>query len=301
MKLPAILGLFLLSASSFAATPAAPAAASCDRECLRGTITQVLFAFAEHDVSKLPVAANIRVTEDAVEKPLDKVGLVRSVTKLRGYRQDVIDERAGQALAGVLVEEAGAPAILVVRVKVESEKISELELVTTRSKADGMLFVIDYYTVADKAMNLVPKPSQLGTREQMIATAMFYPRGLNSAKSFNSVGTPFAPETRRIENGSLMAGIGCTFAPGCADIGNQSLKVFEMLGKVTLRDMLVDERTGIVAFRLSWNKGAPPSDKLTAWELFKVWDGKIHAVEAYIRVFPPAQEAGGWPVRAAQP
>jgi hypothetical protein len=285
-----------------AATAVALPLPHCDRECLRGALGQVLYALVDHDVSRLPVAANLRVTEDGVEKALDKVSLVRSVSKLRGYRQDVIDERSGQALASVLVEEAGAPVILVVRAKLEGDALRELEFVSTRSRTDGMIFTIDHYTTADKAMNLVPRPAQLATREDALEIALHYPRGLNSAKTFNAVGTPFAPAARRIENGALMAGPGCTFNPGCADIGNQPLTIFERLGKVTLRDVLVDERTGIVALRLSWNqRGEPGSDKLTAWELFKVWDRQIHAVEAYIRLFTPTQELGGWPIRVAQP
>src|SRR5690348_16304954 len=95
MKTVAALCLILLSSSAFAAT--APnsrslAPPACDRECLRGMVTQVLYALVEHDTSKLPVAGNLRVTEDGIEKPLAKVGLVRTVTWLRGYRQDVIDE-----------------------------------------------------------------------------------------------------------------------------------------------------------------------------------------------------------------
>ena len=31
-------------------------AATCDRECLRGKVTQLLYAFLKHDVSGLPVA-----------------------------------------------------------------------------------------------------------------------------------------------------------------------------------------------------------------------------------------------------
>jgi hypothetical protein len=97
---------------------AAQTAATCDRECLRGKITQLLYAFVKHDVSKLPVADTWRVTEDAIEKPLAKVGLVNTVTRLRGFRQDIIDERAGVAGADVVVEESGAPVLLVVRLKV---------------------------------------------------------------------------------------------------------------------------------------------------------------------------------------
>jgi hypothetical protein len=303
MKSVLALCLILWSSTAFAAEPArapAGAAPACDRECLRGKITEVVYALVEHDVSKLAVAPTLRVTEDAVEKPLAKVGLVRSVTKLRGYRQDILDERAGQAVAGVMVEESGAPLILVVRIKVDSEqKLSELELVATRSRADGMLFNIEAYSGAPvKAMNIVPRPEQLATREQAIEIAMHYPRGLSNAKTLNAVGTPFAKDAYRLENGALMAGPGCTFAPGCSDIGNQSLAVFERLGRVTVRDIVVDERMGIVIMRLSWNASGPGSDKLTAWEMFKVYDGQIHMVQAYMRVFPPALDLGGWPIRA---
>ena len=95
------------------------AATACDRECLRGRITEVLYALVEHDTAKLPVASLLRVTEDGVEKPLAQVGLVRSVTKLAGHRQDIIDERTGQAVAGVMVEESGAPVILALRVRLD--------------------------------------------------------------------------------------------------------------------------------------------------------------------------------------
>ncbi|MBN9507044.1 MAG: hypothetical protein J0I69_13565 [Altererythrobacter sp.] len=291
----------LLSATAAVAQPAAgpaSAAAACDRECLRGKVTEVLYALVEHDVGKLAVAPTLRVTEDGVEKPLDQVGLVRSVTKLRGYRQDTLDERTGQAVTAVMVEEAGAPIILVVRAKVDGDqRLNELELVTTRSRADGMIFAIDAYSgAAAKAMNIAPAPARLAPREQAIEIAMHYPRGLSSAKTFNAVGTPFAPEAYRLENGALMAGPGCTFAPGCEDIGNQSLAIFERLGRVTVRDIVVDERMGIVMMRLSWNRSGPGSDKLTAWEMFKVYDGQIHMVQAYMRVFSPEQELGGWPI-----
>ena len=291
----------IVSSTALAAQPArapAAAAAACDRECLRGQVTEVLHALIHDDVGKLAVADGLRVTEDGVEKPLAQVSLVRTVTRLRGYRQDVIDERAGVAVAGVMVEESGAPIILVVRLKVDGEaKLSEIELVATRGRADGLLYAIDAYSGAPSlAMNVVPRPEQLETREEAVAIAMHYPRGLSEAQTFDAIGTPFSPDAYRIENGALMAGPGCTFAPGCADIGGQSLAIFKTLGRVTVRDVVVDERTGIVMMRLSWNVRGPGSDKLTAWEMFKIYDGQIHMVEAYIRLFPPELDLGGWPI-----
>jgi hypothetical protein len=286
---------------SLAAQPA-QAQAACDRECLRGKVTEVLHALIHDDLGRLAVADDLRVTEDGVEKPLAQVGLVRSVTRLRGYRQDVIDEREGEVVTGAMVEESGAPAILAVRLKVDGEaRLSELELVATRSRADGLLFNVDGMgSAASLAMNLAPRPDQLETREEAIRIAMHYPRGLSNAETFAAVGTPFSPSAYRLENGALMAGPGCSFAPGCADIGNQSLAIFRQLGRVTVRDVVVDERMGIVMMRLSWNvRGGEGSDRLTAWEMFKVYDGQIHMVEAWIRLFPPALDLGGWPLDPA--
>ena len=118
------------------------------------------------------------------------------------------------------------------------------------------------------------------------------------SETFAAIGTPFAPEAYRHENGALMAGPGCTFAPGCADIANQSLAIFERLGRVTVREVVVDERMGIVMMRLAWNVSGPGSARLTAWEGFKIYDGQIHMVQAFIRLFPPELDLGGWPIAA---
>src|ERR1700722_18203454 len=127
--------VILLICSS--AAQAAPAPAStCDRECLRSTVTTYLYALLRHDTSKLAVSDQLRVTEDAIEKPLAKVSLLTSVTRLRGFRQDILDERAGMAGADVIVEESGAPTMLVVRLKVVDRKITEIETVATHSSTE---------------------------------------------------------------------------------------------------------------------------------------------------------------------
>jgi len=76
MKNKTILGLVLAVCVWSVKANAVQQATTCDRECLRAKVTQLLFAFLKHDVSKLPVADTLRVTEDAVVKPLAKVGLI---------------------------------------------------------------------------------------------------------------------------------------------------------------------------------------------------------------------------------
>ena len=126
MKTIVSLCLVVLSwaVTASAATGVTPAAPHCDRECLRGTVTLYLYALLKHDTSRLPLADGVRVTEDAIEKPLAKVSILKTVTSLRGYRQDFLDERAGVAGADVVLQESGAPLILTVRIKVVGEKIT---------------------------------------------------------------------------------------------------------------------------------------------------------------------------------
>ena len=286
------------SASAMSAQPAAPSsAATCDRECLRGAITAYLDALVRHDVSQLPVAGKVRVTEDCVEKTLDKVGLVRSVTKLRGYRQDFLDERQGIAGTHVVVEEGGAPVLLVVRLKVEGEKITEMETLATRSKTEGSLFLIDGLANTSLAMNYAPRKSQLNTREEMIRIALLYPAGLES-ENFAAVGAPFTPIAYRLENGEMMAGPDCKRNEGCKNIKTQPLGGTSR-GKVEARVAAVDERMGIVWLRMAWGGNRPPRDggkptELTVWEAFKIYDGQIHAVEAFMKNMPVGV-GSGWP------
>jgi hypothetical protein len=298
-RLPSLCLILLACASTVQAVskpkPApAPPAPSCDRECLRGMLTEYRYALLKHDASKLPLSANVRITEDAIEKPIAKVGLVNTVTRLRGYRQDFLDERGGMATTASVVEESGAPILLVVRLKVVDQKITEVEMVATRSRSEGLIFNIDGLSAATEGMNYAPRPEQLNSRDDVLKAGLKYPEGLSAAKTFADVGAPFTADAYRHENGQIMAGPDCKFAPGCQNISTQSLAIFNRLGKVTTRVVGVDERMGIALLRLNWGVREPTGDQLTAFEAFKVYDGHIHAVEAFIRIFPLSLANGGW-------
>jgi len=272
-----------------AASMPAARAADCDRECLRGMLTQYLDAMVAHKPSALPVAAKVRFTEDTVEKPLGD-GLWKTASGLRNYRQDILDVRQGVAASQVVVEEAGMPVMLVLRLKVADKKITEVETQTTRSRADGAIFTIDALQTAGKAMNLVPERAQLTPREDAIKAALFYPAGLKIG-SFVEVNAPFAPDAYRIENGSVTAGPGCARA-GCQDIKTQTIMKHPA---ITTRVVAVDEELGIVLLRMNFGDTGSygAGNALIVWEAFKVFGGQIHAVEAFMRVMP-ASAGSGW-------
>jgi hypothetical protein len=277
--------LIALICSGFAAS----ASAACDRECLRGAVTTFLHALVKHDTGKLPLASNVRITEDSVEKSIDKLGLVRSVTKIGGYRQDFIDERAGVVGTDVIVEESGAPILLVARLKIADDKITEIETVATRSRAEGAIFSLDGLEMTTEVMNYAPRPEQLVSREEAIRIALLYPAGLE-AGSFVKVDAPFTEIAYRLENGAMMAGPECKRNEGCKNIKTQPLGN-GVRGKVDTRVVLVDERMGIVWLRMAW--GSRGDRKLAVWESFKIYDGRIHAVEAFMKMLPK-DLGSGW-------
>jgi hypothetical protein len=141
-----------------AAGAAHAAAADCDRDCLRGFIMQYLDALVAHKPNALPLSDQVRFTEDSVEMHLGD-GLWKGASRIRDYRQDVLDVRQGVAATQVVVEEAGSPALLTLRLKVANKKITEIETMVTRSQKEGALFKIDALQAADKNMQATPEKS----------------------------------------------------------------------------------------------------------------------------------------------
>jgi hypothetical protein len=268
-------------------TPGARAA-DCDRECLRGFVTQYLDAMVAHKPAALPVAAKVRFTEDTVEKPLGD-GLWKTASGLRKYRQDILDVRQGVAASQVIVEEAGMPVMLMLRLKVADKKITEVETQLTRSRAEGAIFSIDALQTTGKTMNLVPERAQINSREDAIKAALFYPAGLKIG-SFVEVDAPFASDAYRIENGNVTAGPGCARG-GCANIKTQTIMKHPA---ITTRVVAVDEELGIVLLRMNFGDTGSygAGNSLIVWEAFKVYGGQIHAVEAFMRVMPDSAGSG---------
>ncbi len=202
---------FILTVATNAQSQGRTDAEGCGRECLRAFITQYLDAMIRHDPTILPTAPTARFTEDTQTLPLGE-GLWKGASKIRPYRQDFLDVREGMAASFVVVEEKETPVLLALRLKIENRKITEIETMVTRSKAEGGLFDIEKLTTPHAAMNVVPGASQRMSRADLIRIAEIYVDGLKVGGNFDAVQVPFAPGAFRIENGTLTQGP----APGLA-------------------------------------------------------------------------------------
>jgi hypothetical protein len=261
----------------------------CDRSCLIGFISQYVGALVARDPSKLPLAPDVKFTEDTKVMKVGE-GLWQTASGLRGYRQDIIDVRQGVAGAYLVVEDKGSPVELALRLKVVNRRITGIETMVVRSAAEGLIFAVDQLKAANPAMTLRPDPSSLNTREAAIRIAMTYPEGLRIG-SFVKANTPFAKDAYRFENGRLMAGKDCTFIPGCNNIREQRIPT---LAEITARVAAVDEDMGIVWLRMDFGRGSvkDPESSLVVWEAFKVYGAEIHAVEAFMEVMPRGASSG---------
>jgi hypothetical protein len=281
-----LLGLIALS---MGATVTSAAAEDCDRQCLSDVVTLYLDALVAHNPAALPAAGRIRFIEDSVEKKLGD-GLWKTASKLRPYRQDIIDVREQTAGAFVVVEEGTSPVLLVLRLTLVDKKITEAETMVTRNQREGLTFQIDALQKPNKAMTDEPERRDLDSRGEAIRIAEHYPAGLK-AGSFVTADTPFSSDAYRSENGRLTAGPGCTFAAGCDNIKTQKITTF---AGITDRVGAVDEQFGIVLIKMDLGAGSVPAagSSLVVWAAFKVYGGTIHAVEAVTKVMPLGTKPG---------
>jgi hypothetical protein len=283
------LAAFLVPGRGTAQAGGAPA---CGRACLRDVMTSYLDSLVAHDPKTAPLAADARFTEDAMPMPVGS-GLWKTASKVRPFRTDFLDERAGVAAVHAVLEADGAPVLLAARLKIVKRQITEIETIVVHSPQEGALFAPDALVQPSPAMNNPPPKSELMPRDKMAEIALRYPEGLRVG-SFVKSDVPFAKDAYRLENGVKMAGPGCTFQPpSCENMREQQLPT---LAAIQAKVVAVDEQNGTVLLWMNFGKGSLPRGEgkaLVTFEAFKVYGGQVHAVEAMFKGMPP--EAGrGW-------
>ncbi len=294
-------------------------AADCDRACLKNMMTTYLNALVAQDPSKVPLAANVRFTEDSKDLKVGE-GFWKTATKLGDYRQDFIDVKEQVVASHVIVEENGRPAKYTARLKVADGKIIEIETLVVPS---GAQTAGGANLVVRPDMGVEPAAAQKNKREELIRIADFYPKGLTIG-GFDKVDAPFAKDAFRIENGMVMAGPGCgggrggaprgaapatatganagnTPAPvnarapqdvaGCTDIKTQGIITHPDLTKSVVA---VDEEQGIVLLWMNFGDTGTygAGNALVIFEAFKVFGGQMHAVQAFMKVLPKDTKRG---------
>jgi len=122
---------------SLAAVGAVPAtAADCDRACLEGFANRYIDAVGDKKAGSLPLATNIRLTENGQTLSLGD-GFWGTVEGKGRYRNIFVDTEAQQVAFISVMKEAKQLALYAGRLKVEDGKISEIETIVSRSNGSG--------------------------------------------------------------------------------------------------------------------------------------------------------------------
>ncbi len=277
----------ILAVLGLSSAPAS--AAQCNRACLTGLITQYIDAVVAKDPSKLPLAANVRFTENANVMKLGE-GLWSETLSKGTFRQDYLDTAKQVAVSHVSFTENGKPVLVSVLLHVTDGKVAGIETLVERVSPESH-FQPKVLGDPIRHMNDPVPAGKKQSRASMIKTALTYTEGLRIG-SFTDAGTPFAPETYRVENGVITAGDGCFHAPDCGMYDQHIMLHPGIIPSVAA----VDEENGTVVLWMNfgYTNSYGPGNSLVTFESFKVWGGQIHAINAFFTSLPLATSRN-WP------
>lgn len=176
------------------------ALSACDRACLNGFVDRYLDAVVTHDPSRLPVTKFVKFTEDGQHLELGD-GLWRTATGRGAYKFYIDDPQAGQVGFLGTMQEAGQPIVIALRLKIDNQKISEVETIIGRGQlAQGGAANLEKLGGPRPGFLQDLPPGERVSRLDLIKTANKYFSGMqqNDGKGDYSF---FADDCNRFENG----------------------------------------------------------------------------------------------------
>ncbi len=299
-------------------------AQDCDRVCLEDLVERYLDAVIVNRPAAVPLSASVRFTENGQRLEVGD-GLWNTMAAKGGYRIVISDVEAGQVVfMGTIAEDhrepdQTTPALMIVRLRLENDEITEIEHYVAR---DVM--------AAERVNALVPRPvfmeevpaAQRMSRADLIRTADAYFAGMQ--RNDGKGDYPFAESCDRLENGMRSTNAPVPAGQQPADPATASTysaqwscrEQFEsgLLYFVNrIRDrrfVAVDPERGLVfAFVFFDHSGGEFRHSVTpdgrpvtggpaqpwTWyigELFKVENGLLGPIEAFLQQVPYGMNAG---------
>ena len=296
-----IVCLFLIPSTYLLSYDSSDTTSHCDRTCLENIVNQYLNAVITHDYSTLSLSENVKFTENGQHLLLGD-GLWNTASGIGNYKIYIADPEAGQIGFLGTIRENGVPAILALRLKIDNQKISEIETLVARDTT-GAMRLEELGSPHPVFLEAIPDSERL-SREVLIKTANMYFTGLecNDGKGIY----PFSNDCNRIENGNQTTnnpsenlGPFDIVALGCKEQFESGF--FRFVTRIRdRRFVVVDEERGLVltfvffdhagnihSVTLSNGMEIPINVKRPwTWEiaeLFKIENGLLRQIEAVCR------------------
>ncbi len=313
-----VVGLIACSAQKPAAntesvkTESAPS--DCDRTCLEGFANQYLEALVAHDPSRVPLAKNVKFTENGQELAVGDALWATASDLPAAYRIYFTDPQTGQVGFNGLMKENGNLILISFRLKLSgNKKISEIEQIIARD--DGRFFGGKTLTNPDPIYAEVLDPSERSSRADMIAIGDSYFKALERMDGKRYV--PFADTCNRFENGmqttnnpKMFGGSAGGFnigAMGCTEQFKTGYLRF--VTQIRRRHLVVDEERGIVSSTAILDHagnikevtltdgrtvpiGLSSPTSLLGGGFFKIKGGKIHRIHTILTTVPYGMKPG---------
>jgi hypothetical protein len=241
-------------------------ATACTRDLLRGTITAYFTALAAHSASTLPLADNVKFTENGKVMTLGD-GLWKTAGAVK-YSQSALDVEICSSGTHAVVPEGSMDIPLALRLKLQNQKITEIETIAVRPgdyKLSGQTFASNPAAIISANSTIMwetaPAAAQRNSRAELIAWIdkyfRMFPRGVCNTVS----------SCRRLENG--YGNFVCTDGASCA--AGQPTGTPAMNPRVLLADPDTGIGVGMTMFMGN-----------TDMHMFKMYGGQVYAVHAIL-------------------
>ena len=289
-------------------------APDCGRACLEGFANQYIDALVAHDPSRVPLAKNVKFTENGQELAVGDALWATASNPPTTYRIYFTDPQTGQVGFNGLMKENGGLVLISFRLKLSSDKkITEIEQIVARD--DGRFFGGKSLTTPDPIYAEILDPADRSPRADMITIADSYFKALERMDGTRPV--PFADTCNRFENGMQTTNNPRLFgaSAGGFNIGAMSCTeqfktgYLRFVTQIRRRHLVVDEERGIVSstaildhagnirsVTLTDGRTVPISlsspTSLMGGGFFKIKGGKIYRIHTILTSVPYGMKPG---------
>jgi hypothetical protein len=236
---------------------------SCSREGLQRAVDLYIDAQTKGDTSGLPLAAGLGYMENVAPATIS-TGLIKTPMKI-DFHRSLLDTASCQSFTEVIVTDKEHPYVLGTRLRVNHDKIAEIEIIWETTGYWG--FNVDNYLKysSSEKWDTIPADKR-DTRDTLVSAANAY---LDAFLEQKKDLVPWGHPCQRTEGG-MYTGKGSP--EDSCDVGVPSGV------NIANRRFVVDETIGSVVVFCTFGAGSPTSSGAPDSHLFRVESGKLRYV-----------------------
>jgi hypothetical protein len=253
---------------------ATSSAGGCTRETLKATVDKYFEALEAHDPLSLPLASNIKYTENGDQVDVGE-GLWKTAGALK-FKRSAFDTETCNSITESAIAEGDVDIIFGLRLRLEEDEITEIETIIVRSQSDYVVYSPAglIATANDDWETVLPADKQ-PTREELASIVdTFY-----ELLPLGACG--FAEDCIRYEDGASTGP--CRHETYCEDPESVP-ETLSITPRLYVLDVEASIAVGVTLFPSVLFEGL-----FTDFHMFKYRDGKVRGVHA---LFVSVEESG---------